>query len=137
MFESSNRITLLCKSDYAKLTQINAQPTDHAARYGKGHPKLDTALVVDDHQFPDDIARIGSLVSLKDLGTGSIARFVLSEKGGDSHDDDEKIRPLSITSALGVALLGSRMGEHIKWTLPNGHTRYLRISELTSKSAVC
>lgn len=138
MFESSNRITLLCKSDYAKLTQINARLANQEARYGKGHPKLDTALVVDDHQFPDDIARIGSLVSLKDLGTGSIARFVLSEKVDDAAlDDDKKIRPLSITSALGVALLGSRMGEHIKWTLPNGHTRYLRISELGSKSAVC
>ncbi len=137
MFESSNRITLLCKTDYARLTNSIAQLSDKEKRQSKGHPKLDKALVVDDHMLPDDMARIGSVVSLKDLGTGSVARFLLSETEATSADGDEKIRTLSVTSALGIALLGTRMGEHIKWTLPNGHTRYLRVSELSSKAAVC
>jgi Transcription elongation factor len=137
MFESSNRITLLCKTDYARLTNSIAQVSDKEKRQSKGHPKLDTALVVDDHMLPDDMARIGSIVSLKDLGTGSIARFLLSEMEATPAESDEKIRTVSVTSSLGIALLGARMGEHIKWTLPNGHTRYLRISELSAKAAVC
>jgi regulator of nucleoside diphosphate kinase len=137
MFESSNRITLLCKTDYARLTNSIAQLSDNQKRQSKGHPKLDTALVVDDHMLPDDMARIGSVVCLKDLGTGSIARFVLSENEAANVESDDKIRTLSVTSSLGIALLGARLGEHIKWTLPNGHTRYLRISELSSKVAVC
>jgi regulator of nucleoside diphosphate kinase len=137
MFESSNRITLLCKSDYARLSKLKAQADRKEAGYGKGHPKLDTALVVDDHMLPDDMARIGSVVSLKDLGTGSIARFVLREHSATPQEEDEKVRPLAITSALGIALIGTRRGEHIKWTLPNGHTRYLRVSELTSQPTAC
>lgn len=136
MFESSNRITLLCKTDYARLTTLHAQLNSKEMNYGKGHPKLATALVVDDHLLPEDMARLGSIVSLKDLGTGSVARFLLCEKAERGHNEEEKVRVLSVTSPLGIALLGTRVGEHIKWTLPNGHTRYLRISELAAKSAV-
>ncbi len=132
MFESSNRITLLCKSDYEKLTNLNNK------HHGKGHPKLSTAVVVDDHMFPEDMARIGTKVSLKDLGTGSVARFVLCTTTGKHRENDGGMRAVSVASPLGVALLGTRMGEHIKWTLPNGHTRYLRISELAMQAtAAC
>lgn len=132
MFESSNRITLLCKSDYEKLTKLNVES------HGKGHPKLPTAVVVDDNMLPEDMARIGAKVSLKDLGTGSIAKFLLCTNTGKHRENETGVRALSVTSSLGAALLGTRMGEHIKWTLPNGHTRYLRISELAMHSAtVC
>lgn len=129
MFESSNRITLLCKSDYEKLTNLNDK------HHGKGHAKLSTAVVVDDHMFPEDMARIGAKVSLKDLGTGSIAKFLLCANTGKHRENETGLRAVSVTSPLGVALLGTRMGEHIKWTLPNGHTRYLRIAELAMHSA--
>lgn len=137
MFESSNRITLLCKSDYAKLTKLKTKAAGKEMRYGKGHPKLDAAVVVDDHMFPDDMARIGTQVSLKDLGTGSIAKFLLSDSAEKDQEDDEGLRVVSVTSSLGIALLGTRMGEHIKWTLPNGHTRYLRLSELSEPALAC
>lgn len=137
MFESSNRITLLCKSDFAKLTKLKSQIKCKSTRYGKGHPKLDTAVVVDDQAFPPNMARIGTRVSLKDLGTGSIAKFILSEKAGKQQNNESGVREVAITSSLGIALLGTRMGEHIKWTLPNGHTRYLRISELAAQTAIC
>jgi len=136
MFESCNRITLLCRSDYKKLTKLGPASDAKSIRYGEGHPKLDTATVVEDHLFPDGITRIGTVVSLKDLGTGSITRLMLSDSG-DKHRETAELRIVSVTSSLGIALLGARIGEHIKWTLPNGHTRYLRVSELATQSAVC
>jgi transcription elongation GreA/GreB family factor len=93
--------------------------------------------VVDDHMLPNDMAKIGSLISLKDLGTGSVARFILSDKCNHQQSDRSELRLVSVTSSLGIALLGARVGEQIKWTLPNGHTRYLRISELSDYAAVC
>lgn len=130
MFESSNRVILLCKSDYEKLTKL----VDKG--HGKSHPKLSTAVVVDDHMLPEDMARIGAKVSLKDLGTGSVAKFLLCANTGKRRESDDGVRPVSIASSLGIALLGTRMGEHIKWTLPNGHTRYLRISEVAADAEV-
>lgn len=130
MFESSNRITLLCKSDYEKLTKLNDKSR------GKGHPKLSAAVVVDDHMLPEDMARIGAKVSLKDLGTGSVAKFLLCTNAGKHRESDDGLRPVSVASSLGIALLGTRLGEHIKWTLPNGHTRYLRISEVAADTVM-
>lgn len=100
--------------------------------------RIPPAVVVDDHMFPEDMVRIGTKVSLKDLGTGSVARFLLCINTGKHRENDGEMRAVSVTSPLGVALLGTRTGEHIKWTLPNGHTRYLRISELARHAtAVC
>lgn len=134
MFESSSRITLLCKSDYTKLT--NLRPGNKDVRRGEAYPKLDTAKVIEDHLFPNDIARIGTVVSLKDLGTGSITRLLLSDRAEKHRNTEEKVQMVSVASSLGVALLGTRIGEHIKWTLPNGHTRYLRVFELARQIAV-
>ncbi|MBC6904550.1 hypothetical protein DWB84_03605 [Saccharophagus sp. K07] len=137
MFESSTRITLLCKTDYKKLTRVRSQLNGNAQGYGKAYPKLDTAKVIDDHLFPDDIARIGAIVSLKDMGTGSVTRLLLSDNPKKQPTGDDKLQVVSVTSSLGIALLGSRIGDHIKWTLPNGHVRYLRVFELTTQTVAC
>jgi regulator of nucleoside diphosphate kinase len=130
MFESSNTITLLCKSDYERLTKLSGKLNERETHYGKGHPKLAAAVVVDDHMFPDDRVRIGIRISLKDLGTGSVAKFLLCDNTDKHRDSEDGLRAVSVTSPLGAALLGTGLGEHIKWTLPNGHTRYLRVFEL-------
>lgn len=87
---------------------------------------------MEDHLYPVYLIRVGAVVSLKDLGTGSISRFRITNGIGRNKGSDLASSDIPVTSALGTALLGMRVGEDLKWTLPLGHVRYLRISSLTA-----
>lgn len=134
MFESNNRVTLLCRSDFEIVNQLNAKLFSKKKSFDKVLTKFRSAKVVEDHLCPEDIVRVGARITLKDLGTATIVRMVLTD-GKDRQDSNgDEIAKVSVRSSLGIAVLGMRKGDDIKWTLPNGHVRYLRIAELTNKS---
>lgn len=129
MFESNSRAILLCKSDYKFLCGLNDKSQSRQTTPQDGFNKLRSATVVEDKLYPRDVVRIGSTVGLKDLGSGSVAKFVLTDSTTKSAASGAVTVPVG--SSLGLAMLGMRRGEEIKWTLPTGHTRYLRISEVS------
>lgn len=128
MFESSSRVALVRRSDYALLIALDCKAGHESGEKNMG--KIANMKILDDHLFPADAVRIGAVISLKDLGTGSVAKLLLT-KSVDRHKRTyEKCMAVSVGSRLGVALLGMRLGDDIKWTLPSGHIRYLRIADL-------
>lgn len=132
MFESCNRITLLCESDFKTLNESSCELDPQGTLLRERQVKLEHAIILEDHLYPVYLVRVGAVVSLKDLGTGSISRFRIANSIGKSNGSDQALSDISVTSALGATLLGMRVGEDIKWTLPLGHRRYLRICRLTA-----
>ncbi|MCH2133010.1 MAG: transcription elongation factor GreA [Phycisphaerales bacterium] len=103
----------------------------HAAREDQGmnearirqlEERLSTAIVADDTETPDDMVFIGATVKLKDVKTGDeqIYRLV-GEMSGDFDPECIEVTP---TSALGMALMKSRLGETVRADLPRGEKRF-------------
>ena len=130
MFESCNRITLICESDFKTLNESSSEFNPQDNLPNERQEKLEHAIILDDHLYPVYLVRTGTVVSLKDLGTGSISRFRITS-GIDKSNGSDQVSDISASSALGATLLGMRVGEDLKWTLPLGHIRYLRICRLT------
>jgi transcription elongation GreA/GreB family factor len=83
---------------------------------------LDEAWVVDPATLETDIVAIGVTVGLRDLDSHVSERYRVVGK-------HEPLRPgeLSAASAVGRALIGSRVGENVTVDLPNGSVRRLEI----------
>ena len=103
----------------------------HAAREDQGmnearikqlEERLATAIVADNTEMPEDMVFIGATVKLKDIKTGSeqIYRLV-GDMSGEFDPDCIEVTP---TSALGTALMKSRVGETIRADLPRGEKRF-------------
>lgn len=132
MFESSHHITLLCESDFKILNALDWKIDPRDRLFRERQAKLKHAIVLEDHLYPVYLVRTGAVVSLKDLGTGSISRFRLTGGSVVPNDFANASSDIPATSALGATLLGMQVGEDIMWTLPLGHIRYLRICRLTA-----
>lgn len=84
---------------------------------------LATAHIVPGEEVPGDIVTMNSHVVYRDLET-QIAHevtLVYPELA------DNAQHRLSVTSAVGIALLGARLGEEVTAVLPNGQQRPLQI----------
>ena len=134
MFESNNRVTLLCRSDFEIVNQLSAKLFSKKKTFDNLLTKFRAAKVVEDHLCPEDLVRVGTGITLKDLGTATVVKMVLTDGKARQDSNDDEIAKVSVRSSLGIAVLGMRKGDDIKWTLPNGHVRYLRIAELTNRS---
>lgn len=129
MFEASSQLTLLRRSDYATL---NLAVNNLSPQYEQQkNAKLKNAKVLEDNLFPDNVVRIGTTITLKDLGSGSKTCLMLVNSSEKRPDQNQRPIRVPVTSMLGVVLLGMRLGDHVRWTLPNGHYRSLRISNLS------
>ena len=102
----------------------------HAAREQQGleeaeirrlEQRLSTAQVVDESAKNSDVVFLGSMVTLKDVGSGRKDKVKLvGEAGGGGDDFDE----VTVTSPMGEALLKARIGETIRVNTPRGVKRY-------------
>ncbi len=84
---------------------------------------LATAHIVPGEEIPGDVVTMNSLVVYRDL-TSKMAQevtLVYPELA------DNAQHRLSVTSAVGVALLGARLGEEVEAVLPNGQCRKLKV----------
>jgi len=88
--------------------------------------KLSRARFIDDEKLAKDEARIGAIVSLKDLNSGEEFKYTLvSETEADFAQDK-----ISITSPVGKALLGCKKNQTVDIKIPAGALKYkiLKIS---------
>jgi len=81
---------------------------------------VQVAQVVDHSDQPQDVAHIGSKVTVKDLEWGD--ELVLTLVGGFEADPANDL--ISITSPLGEALLGRTIGDEITVVAPAGTQKY-------------
>jgi regulator of nucleoside diphosphate kinase len=84
---------------------------------------LATAHVIPGEEVPDDVVTMNSNVVYRDLATQVAHEITLVYP----ELADNAQHRLSVTSAVGVALLGARLGETVSVLLPNGLRRQLQI----------
>ena len=84
---------------------------------------LATAHIVPGEEVPNDVVTMNSYVVYRDLATGMAQEVTLVYP----ELADNARQRLSVTSAVGVALLGARLGEEVTAVLPNGQQRCLKI----------
>jgi len=88
--------------------------------------KLRSASVIDASELDSDVVRVGSLVSVKDEGSGKALKYTVV---GSTEADPSENR-LSNESPVGKGLLGRKKGDTVKVQLPNGKNRELKITKI-------
>ncbi len=88
--------------------------------------KLRSASVIDPAELDKDVVRVGSLVSVKDEGSGKSLKYTIV---GSTEADPSENR-LSNESPVGKALVGRKKNDSVKVQLPNGKNRELKITKI-------
>lgn len=84
---------------------------------------LTSAHIVSGEEVPDDVVTMNSLIVYRDLVTQLAHETTLVyPEAADSAQ-----QRLSVTSAVGIALLGARQGQRVRAVLPNGQSRELQV----------
>ena len=96
------------------------------ARIASLEEKLRSASVIDASELDSDVVRVGSLVSVKDEGSGKSLKYTIV---GSTEANPSENR-LSNESPVGKGLLGRKKGDTVKVTLPNGKSRELKITKI-------
>jgi regulator of nucleoside diphosphate kinase len=89
--------------------------------------ELGRAEVVDPSAIPPDVVTMNSDVRFEDVETGERfeARLVYPEQADIDRDR------VSVLAPVGSALLGLSVGQSIRWPLPKGGARHLRVVAVT------
>lgn len=89
--------------------------------------ELGRAIAVESDEIPPDVVTMHSRVRFEDLDTGEDLEMTLVYPGSA---DVEQGR-ISVLAPVGSALLGLTVGQSIRWPLPSGKTRHLRVVGIT------
>ena len=87
--------------------------------------ELERAEIVAEDEVPDDVVTMDSTVVLRDLDTGEQETFTLvyPQKANIAKSK------LSVLAPVGTAILGYRVGDVVRWRVPDGYRR-LQIEEV-------
>ena len=96
------------------------------ARIASLEEKLRSASVINAAELDSNVVRVGSLVSVKDEGSGKSLKYTIV---GSTEANPSENR-LSNESPVGKGLLGRKKGDTAKVTLPNGKIRELKITKI-------
>lgn len=122
----------ISRDDNSKLRVLLATALYSGARseLRKLRAELDRAVVIDPAAIPENVVSMNSTVTFEDLDTGEIAEYTITfpEKA-----DTEK-RRISILAPIGIALIGCRVGDLVKWSTPGG-IRQLKVRRVAASVA--
>ena len=96
------------------------------ARIASLEEKLRSASVINAAELDSNVVRVGSLVSVKDEGSGKSLKYTIV---GSTEANPSENR-LSNESPVGKGLLGRKKGDTVKVQLPNGKNRELKITKI-------
>ena len=96
------------------------------ARIASLEEKLRSASVIDAKDLSNDVVRVGSVVNVKDEGSGKSLQYTIV--GSTEANPGEN--KLSNESPVGKALLGNKRGEVVNVQLPSGKARELKITKI-------
>jgi transcription elongation factor GreA len=94
------------------------------ARIASLEDKLRSASVIDASELSADVVRVGSVVRVKDAGSGKSLTYTIV---GSTEANPSENR-LSNESPVGKALIGRKKGDDVTVQLPNGKSRELRVT---------
>ncbi len=89
--------------------------------------ELKKAKLVDKNDFPKDVVRLNSMVTLKAEDKDEIIELMLVTPDRA----DIKKKRISIMAPIGTALIGFKKGQKFKWTVPAGK-RIFTILDVTN-----
>ena len=90
------------------------------ARIASLEEKLRSASVIDAAQLDSNVVRVGSLVSVKDEGSGKSLKYTIV---GSTEANPSENR-LSNESPVGKAIIGHKKGETIEVAVPRGKLKF-------------
>jgi transcription elongation factor GreA len=96
------------------------------ARIASLEDKLRSASVINPSELSPDLVRVGSLVSVKDGGSGKSLQYTIV----GSTEANPAENKLSNESPVGKALLGHKKGDTVTVQLPSGKARELKITKI-------
>lgn len=117
--------------DHARLTELveEQNPTSlapDARAFQQLRRELERAQLVAAKDIPADVVTMNSQVRVFDLEVGDQYIFTLAWPNQQNMSDDR----INVLAPLGMALLGSRVGQEIEWPLPDGRSCQLRVEEV-------
>ncbi|MBO5051217.1 MAG: transcription elongation factor GreA [Clostridia bacterium] len=98
-----------------------------AARIAELEHMIANAHVMDESEMDEGVANVGSTVEVRRLETGKVVTYTLVGSFGA----DPLNGKISDESPIGAAIKGSRAGETVEFTAPNGNTFRLEILNVT------
>ncbi|AGH95897.1 nucleoside diphosphate kinase regulator [Pseudobdellovibrio exovorus] len=117
---------LIKKTDFEKISHLVSQNnSDLAALLDE---ELQRASIVEDGELPVDVASMNSTISFVDLDAKKEQTVTLVYP----HEASLEENKVSILAPIGAALIGLRVGQSIKWPLPNGKNRNLQVTAVNS-----
>jgi transcription elongation factor GreA len=96
------------------------------ARIAALEDKLRSASVIDASELSNDVVRVGSVVNVKDEGSGKALQYTIV----GSTEANPSENKLSNESPVGKALLGHKRSDVVDVSLPNGKARKLKITKI-------
>lgn len=90
--------------------------------------ELARANLVELNELPSDVAAMHSAVRFRDLDTGEVETYTLVYPS----EADITCNRISVLAPIGTALLGFRVGDTVKWRVPQG-TRRLKITKVVQR----
>lgn len=118
---------ILTKEDFEKLTALVAYTETEAAAMLE--EELSRAKVVTQEELPNDVVTMNSKVVFQDVDSGNETVITLVYPP-DANADEGKI---SVLAPIGAALIGLRVGQEIKWPLPNGKAKKVKVLKVLSQ----
>jgi regulator of nucleoside diphosphate kinase len=130
MLAMTRRKLILTTEDYQRLemllTSNLARLVDDSVRLDELRTEMGRARVVPRQEVPNDVVTMNSTVALRDLETNELETYTLV------YPDRADIanHKLSVLAPIGTAILGYRVGDELRWRVPDGWRR-LKIEEVT------
>src|SRR5215203_1824655 len=83
--------------------------------------EIKRAKLVAQEELPGDVVRLNSTVTIKDETNAKVMRVVVVTPA----KADIKQKKISVMSPVGIALIGFRKGQRIKWEVPAGKKTFV------------
>ena len=123
MKKSANQLILL-KDDYNLMKSLLSNGYGKTLYDRRNSEELSAELkkarLVDMDEFPHDVVRLNSMVKVKTDGKNEIIELILVTPD----KADIKERKISIMAPIGMALIGFRQGQTVKWQVPAGKKNF-------------
>jgi regulator of nucleoside diphosphate kinase len=117
------RKIIITRNDYEYLMEIlsskftrTISPSDFLESL---EAELKLAEVVDPERVPKNVVTINSTVKLRDLDTKEVETYTLVFP----EEADIANHKLSVLAPVGTAILGQRVGDVLRWRVPDGWRR--------------
>ena len=125
----AERMIHITKFDMDRLTELidglRLSPKANQANLDLLEKELCRGVLVDPQNIPRDVITMNSKVSITDTDSGEKMTYTLVFPSAANIAENK----LSVLAPLGMALLGNRKGDVIKWPVPSG-VRKLKVDEI-------